>query len=55
MDAMLNYTFNGIMRVDREGVIQRVNRAAVAAELGISKTTLWRYVKKYGIEKDFSY
>ena len=31
------------------------NRAAVAAELGISKTTLWRYVKKYGIEKDFTY
>lgn len=31
------------------------NRAAVAAELGISKTTLWRYVKKYGIEMDFAY
>lgn len=31
------------------------NRAAVAAELGISKTTLWRYIKKYGIEKDFTY
>lgn len=31
------------------------SRAAVAAELGISKTTLWRYIKKYGIEKDFTY
>lgn len=26
------------------------NREKVAAELGISKTTLWRYMKKYGIE-----
>jgi len=31
------------------------NRAKVALELGISKTTLWRRMKKYGIEKDFSY
>ena len=31
------------------------NRQKVADELGISKTTLWRYIKKYGIEKDFSY
>ena len=31
------------------------NREKVAAELGISKTTLWRRIKKYGIEKDFSY
>lgn len=31
------------------------NREKVAAELGISKTTLWRRMKKYGIEKDFSY
>lgn len=31
------------------------NRAAVANELGVSKTTLWRYIKKYGIEKDFTY
>lgn len=29
------------------------NREKVAAELGVSKTTLWRYIKKYGIEKDF--
>ena len=26
------------------------NREKVAAELGVSKTTLWRYVKKYGLE-----
>lgn len=31
------------------------NREKVAAELGISKTTLWRRMKKYGIEKDLSY
>lgn len=31
------------------------NREKVAAELGVSKTTLWRRMKKYGIEKDFSY
>lgn len=30
------------------------NRAKAAAELGVSKTTLWRYIKKYGIEKDFT-
>lgn len=30
------------------------NRAAAAADLGISKTTLWRYIKKYGVEKDFT-
>lgn len=30
------------------------NRQAVADELGISKTTLWRYMKKYGIGQDFS-
>lgn len=29
------------------------NREKVAAELGISKTTLWRYMKKYGIEASF--
>lgn len=31
------------------------SREKVAAELGVSKTTLWRYIKKYGIEPDFSY
>lgn len=31
------------------------NREKVAAELGVSKTTLWRYIKKYGIEEDYSY
>lgn len=31
------------------------NREKVAAELGVSKTTLWRYIKKYGIESDYSY
>lgn len=31
------------------------NRQKVADELGISKTTLWRYMKKYGIGKDFKY
>ena len=31
------------------------NRAKVAEALGISKTTLWRYMKKYGIGADFSY
>ena len=29
------------------------NREHVATELGISKTTLWRYMKKYGIEASF--
>ncbi len=33
----------------------RGNREKVAAELGISKTTLWRHIKKYGIEKDYSF
>lgn len=27
------------------------NRQQVAAELGVSKTTLWRYLKKYGIDR----
>ena len=31
------------------------NREKVAAELGVSKTTLWRYIKKYGIAPDYSY
>lgn len=31
------------------------SREKVAAELGVSKTTLWRYIKKYGIEADFTY
>lgn len=31
------------------------NRQRVADEMGVSKTTLWRYMKKYGIEKDYSY
>ncbi|MDD3428457.1 MAG: sigma 54-interacting transcriptional regulator, partial [Oscillospiraceae bacterium] len=31
------------------------NRDKVATELGVSKTTLWRYMKKYGIEQDYSY
>lgn len=31
------------------------NREKVAEELGVSKTTLWRYIKKYGIEPDYSY
>lgn len=31
------------------------NREKVAAALGISKTTLWRHMKKYGIGSDFSY
>lgn len=31
------------------------NRANAAAELGVSKTTLWRHIKKYGIEKDFTF
>lgn len=31
------------------------NREKVAAELGVSKTTLWRYIKKFGIEEDYSY
>mgnify|MGYP002227323659 CR=1 FL=1 len=29
------------------------NRQQVAAELGVSKTTLWRYLKKYGIDPDY--
>ena len=31
------------------------NREKVAKALGVSKTTLWRYMKKYGIGPDFSY
>lgn len=31
------------------------NREKVSQALGVSKTTLWRYMKKYGIEADFSY
>lgn len=31
------------------------NRQRVADELGVSKTTLWRYIKKYGIGEDYSY
>ena len=31
------------------------NRQKVADALGISKTTLWRHIKKYGIQKDFSF
>ncbi|MBQ6986904.1 MAG: sigma 54-interacting transcriptional regulator [Oscillibacter sp.] len=31
------------------------NRQKVADELGISKTTLWRHMKRYGIGKDFGY
>lgn len=31
------------------------NREKVAAELGVSKTTLWRYIKKFGIGEDYSY
>ena len=30
------------------------NRIKTAAELGISKTTLWRHMQKYGITTDFS-
>ena len=30
------------------------NREKVAAELGISKTTLWRRMKKYGIDRDLT-
>jgi len=30
------------------------NRELAAAELGISKTTLWRYMKKYGISSKFN-
>ena len=29
------------------------NRLAAAADLGISKTTLWRKMKKYGIDKSY--
>lgn len=30
------------------------SREKAAAELGISKTTLWRYIKKYGIETEYT-
>ncbi|MBR1709589.1 MAG: hypothetical protein IJ719_12285, partial [Clostridia bacterium] len=30
------------------------NREKTAAELGISKTTLWRRMKKYGIDREFT-
>jgi len=31
------------------------NREKVANALGVSKTTLWRYIKKYGIGPDYTY
>lgn len=31
------------------------NRQQVADELGVSKTTLWRYLKKYDIQLDYNY
>lgn len=31
------------------------NRQQVADELGVSKTTLWRYLKKYDIKLDYNY
>ena len=31
------------------------NRQKVADALGVSKTTLWRYIRKFGIDKDYSY
>ena len=31
------------------------NRGKVAQALGVSKTTLWRYIKKYGIGSDYTY
>ena len=31
------------------------SREKVAKALGVSKTTLWRYIKKYGIGPDYSY
>ena len=31
------------------------SREKVARALGVSKTTLWRYIKKYGIGPDYSY
>lgn len=33
----------------------RGSRQKVAEELGISKTTLWRYMKKYGITSDYTF
>ena len=30
------------------------NRELAATELGISKTTLWRYMKKFGISSKFN-
>ena len=36
-------------------VIVSGSREKAAAELGISKTTLWRYMKKYGIETEYTY
>lgn len=43
--------------VEITGLLRKYNgnREKVAAELGVSKTTLWRYIKKFGIEEDYSY
>ena len=38
--------------VEIAGLLQKYggDREKVASELGVSKTTLWRYIKKYGVE-----
>ena len=38
-----------------DNLLRKVTVKEVADELGISKTTLWRNMKKYGIGQDYSY
>ncbi len=50
-------TYKDPKAVEIAGLLRRYNgsREKVAAALGVSKTTLWRYIKKYGIGPDYSY
>lgn len=41
------------LEIERLLIQHRGNRERVATELNVSKTTLWRYMKKYGIEANF--
>lgn len=66
VEQIMPHTLSGTEQVvlfkDQKGVeiaqlLKKHNgsREKVAAELGVSKTTLWRYMKKYGIGPDYTY
>ena len=50
LPTVLDSLAEGVFTVDRDWKITSFNRAA--EELGIHKTTLWRKIKKYGIENE---